>query len=86
MSHLNDICFPSQGYTYGDCIEERFSNVSCISYVSVKSFRTVDGECNNLNNPSWGATNIPLKRVIGKKISITINNYALFCQGISRIY
>ena len=31
---------------------------------SSSTFRTITGECNNLDNPSWGETNTPLLREI----------------------
>ena len=29
-------------------------------------FRSVDGSCNNLENPTWGASQTPLQRFIGE--------------------
>lgn len=52
------------GFTYGTCSTARTTVENCDDYKGIKSFRTVDGTCNNLNNPTWGASNIPLQRFI----------------------
>ena len=57
------------GYTYSNCQKERMvSKIDCICYKNLtNSYRTVDGTCNNLENPTWGAPSTPLRRIIGKK-------------------
>lgn len=32
-------------------------------------YRTIDGTCNNLNNPTWGSSNTPFIRLAGAHYS-----------------
>ena len=36
----------------------------CSSMCFHKKYRTFDGSCNNLQNPSWGSANSPLQRML----------------------
>jgi len=60
------------GYTYSNCNEARSASttINCTGSLSLKSFRTVDGTCNNLQNPTWGSSNTPLRRIAGIRKSV----------------
>ena len=60
------------GYTYSNCRPERIINKMDCSYCHKNlsmSFRSVDGSCNNLENPSWGASQTSLQRIIGEYLT-----------------
>nr|XP_040563711.1 peroxidase mlt-7-like [Lepeophtheirus salmonis] len=61
----------SRAYSEEDMMEEMMENCeeieACQSeeiHCQVKKYRTITGECNNLQNPKWGASFTPFARVI----------------------
>lgn len=40
-------------------------NPNSLPTCTISPFRTINGQCNNLNNPFWGAANIALRRYAG---------------------
>lgn len=38
--------------------------VDCSDHITNSTYRTFDGTCNNLENPLWGAANVPYNRII----------------------
>lgn len=52
------------GYTYDKCNEELSSDIDCNQYQSLSGFRSVEGVCNNLQHPTWGAAHTKLRRVV----------------------
>jgi peroxidase len=44
-------------------------------------YRRVDGLCNNLENPTWGATMTPFQRLIGPLYSDSINQPRISVTG-----
>ena len=50
-----------------DCLTRRSPLINCDNFKDTsKTFRTVEGFCNNLKHPAWGSTNTRLRRIIRK--------------------
>ena len=77
------------GYTYAGCRTQRSSGINCNRFKSITSFRTVEGTCNNLRKVIWGATNIPMRRLMCKfynyKNNVVGLNLVNFCQCIMKL-
>ena len=57
--------YPYLADTFSDCIDER-TTANCPDEVRYSPFRTVNGICNNLMNPTWGAAQTRLRRIARK--------------------
>eukprot|EP00111_Clytia_hemisphaerica_P023396 TCONS_00068913-protein len=51
------------GYSYENC-QKPTPTRSCQHASSIKSYRSVDGGCNNLKHPTFGAAHTPLRRIL----------------------
>ena len=51
-------------YSESGCEEERMFNRSCFEIPTVNKYRTIDGTCNNLENPLQGASDTAFRRLI----------------------
>lgn len=64
--------FPSGEDTYVNCINENKGPSYCpfyrhgTDYNTMRKYRTIDGTCNNLRRPNYGAINTKLRRLLRK--------------------
>jgi len=53
---------------------QQMENGTCVSDIicdeSTKEYRSFDGSCNNLDNPAWGKSGIPYRRLAHRKFSL----------------
>ena len=62
----SNVNFPI-GYTYSKCnIARSEEGIDCSQYAATSGFRSIEGICNNLKQPTWGSSHIELRRVVGK--------------------
>ena len=58
--------------------EEEEPNIECDPHAK---FRTIDGTCNNLRNPLWGAAGTPFRRIVAPDFGDCISSLRLARSG-----
>lgn len=63
-----EFCFSSSS-KFSEC-SYKATTGPCLANAN---YRTFDGSCNNLDNPWWGTTNVPFRRLLNANYADGIN-------------